>query len=1481
MKGINRCRKKQGSLTHATRHLPWQHTKSNDCTRLARTLLASLIASAIAMPSLSYAQTFVASGPGLEVGPNRVMNGADLPEPGQDTNVAPDWGTQSGAIQAIAINPFNPSLWLVGSPNGGIFRSVDGGQHWTPTTDNKASLSIGGISFDPTDATGMTVVAGVAVVSSGSTDPTLRLRGGVTNQGLLYSTDGGSSWNHIGQGSLPDVSFLNVTARGSVIMAAGFEETRTNGDKTGLYRSTNGGKTFSRVDQVAGSGLPPGPTSALVGDPKDPHRFYVAVTGTSNTSVYSSTDNGATWHPIFTAANANGSINADTKTYLRLASGPGGSVLVGVISSKADGASSQLSNAFLSQNYGESWTDLSTALDQAAVSSGGEVKGSKSPAQRLNEALAGYDPSNPSMLVNPGLQGLLHSVVAIDPNDPNVIYMAGDRVGEFPGPTGAPSWSAAVVRVTVNPDGSLSYAPMTDNFTVDHSTIHPDCRAIAFDANGNLIMGTDGGVYYRTNPSSTDGYWRGLNDGRQTLEVTTAGLDPNSGLIVVAAQDNGVAIQDGKNRSLYTVVKGGDGTVASVNAQSTPGFSYMYTATQYLGGPSRYKIDAQGDLVGDGPTYLLFRRDAGGVFKLGTNGFVDFSSETVSFVPAFKLNNIDKSLMAIGVKPGVLVSQDGFITPDQQNGSLSYRILQSYFAGLTGWATALDFGTQDNTYALLAGTYTYMAPNADKAARLFVSTGTSLDTLNMQPVLSYPVAKNTPSAVLFDPRTQDRFFAASPTADDTGYLWGTIDGGAEGIDLTGNLPAYFIRPTSLGFISSNGVNALLVGGLNNRDDAGNPLVVADSDADGTLSHWRRFGDGLPNATVTVIDYEAGLDAMLIGTYGRGTFTLYDVTSYFPQADVLQFGLANNDSTPDVSLLAGDRPLAKYGSGTLTINGNAPYTGGTTVEVGGLMLNGSVKNDLKLASAGTLYGGGSIGGTLHVEGGTVVPGGSTGTTLTVGALDNTGGGNLQFQYNPFMSGVNTSLAVTGSADITGMMVWFKPLAGDSASQFYRRYNLLSAGSLSGTFANASTQWASVPVDPIVLTEGGSSLLSLQQRVNYSLAPNSVVLETIQPIDWTSDTNNPNQWAVGHALNALQYTGTSAFLAALNDVGTGYVPGNLQAISGQNSVAAFQTVGLIADRFLSTISHQMTASPGCGANVRPANAGHDLQTVGCQALGKDVGEHRFWAEAMNVNTSLHGTYDPNYFSGGGIAAGLEISLGEHAKIGGSLGYANVSMQASSQSPKTRSRQGMAAVYGDYHYGPWYVGGMLSQSMGSDRLDRTFQVGGGGMQSVYAKPDASSTGLRLITGFNLPIANSWYASPYGTLTRTWSSQDAYTESGDSPLALSYSSVRQNGFQGELGVNVGKLFQSDKVVMEPYLGVAQVFAWGGRTPYAKVSFVGAPGTSFIVQGNSLPSSWTKAQGGLRLALGRGILFDVSYQSNLNSQLRNDQFNASVSWQF
>jgi hypothetical protein len=89
----------------------------------------------------------------------------------------------------------------------------------------------------------------------------------------------------------------------------------------------------------------------------------------------------------------------------------------------------------------------------------------------------------------------------------------------------------------------------------------------------------------------------------------------------------------------------------------------------------------------------------------------------------------------------------------------------------------------------------------------------------------------SPTSTVFDPTSpsaqtspgQIRFYVA-----DSVNLWGTQNQGTTITRLTSNLPAGFMRPTAVEFISNNGVNALLVGGLIPRSPATRRPAAASS-----------------------------------------------------------------------------------------------------------------------------------------------------------------------------------------------------------------------------------------------------------------------------------------------------------------------------------------------------------------------------------------------------------------------------------------------------------------------------------------------------------------------------------------------------------------------------------------------------------------------------------------------------------------------------
>lgn len=91
--------------------------------------------------------------------------------------------TVSGRTAAIAVDPGDPSHILVGAAAGGVWQTRDGGQNWTPQTDDQPTLSIGALAFDPSNPS--TVYA-----ATGEGNWAYRNLG----QGILVSHDGGVTW---------------------------------------------------------------------------------------------------------------------------------------------------------------------------------------------------------------------------------------------------------------------------------------------------------------------------------------------------------------------------------------------------------------------------------------------------------------------------------------------------------------------------------------------------------------------------------------------------------------------------------------------------------------------------------------------------------------------------------------------------------------------------------------------------------------------------------------------------------------------------------------------------------------------------------------------------------------------------------------------------------------------------------------------------------------------------------------------------------------------------------------------------------------------------------------------------------------------------------------------------------------------------------------------------------------------------------------
>lgn len=515
----------------------------------------------------------------------------------------------AGAVHVVLPHPSNADLLYVGTVNGGVWRTHNAQAElptWTALTDQQASLSIGALVFDAADASGNTLLAGIGRFSSYG-------RAGGTRAGVLRSRDGGSSWSALSS-TLAGKNVSGITARGNVIVVAANTATSNACADYGLFRSTDGGASFSKLGLP--EGLPAGAVTALVNHPSAPqilfaHLDSANVCGGSAqlNGLYRSSDEGASWTRV-----SNTEMNtlfAGSSKLVRAQVAAGGRIAVAI-------ADSVLRGVFLSTDNGSSWLGLGYPI-----------------------TFEGSD----EVGLHPGEQGRLHLSIAIDRSNPNLIYVGGDRQpGSFPNSLGARTFSGRLFRADAATPGS--WVSLTHSGTANNSAPHADSRSMAVDAAGRLIEGDDGGVYARTQPASSSGVWISLNGDLQVTEQHSVAFDPIAGIAQSGNQDNGTMRQAAADERQWAVLSGGDGGDTAVDAlhSAAQGQSISYTSAQNLGSFRRRVHDATNNAVSVVTPGLIV--SAGG------------ASPTGQFTTPLAINRVAPYRLAIGAANGIYESLD-------------------------------------------------------------------------------------------------------------------------------------------------------------------------------------------------------------------------------------------------------------------------------------------------------------------------------------------------------------------------------------------------------------------------------------------------------------------------------------------------------------------------------------------------------------------------------------------------------------------------------------------------------------------------------------------------------------------------------------------------------------------------------------------------------------------------------------------------------
>ena len=255
---------------------------------------------------------------------------------------------RAGRITSVTGVPSDPATYYVGTPDGGVWKTSDGGRVWKPTMDSLHVSSIGSVAVAPSNPN--VIYAGTGEESVGD--------------GMYKSADGGATWTNIGLKNTKYIGAIVVDPKNPDIVTVAASGPMTASDDRGVYRTTDGGRNWKRVlylDDVTGaidlSATPDGrdmlvalsrrpsppPQQRPMPAPRAQNGAQNAAPAGPDSLIYKSTDGGMKWAP----ASSNG-LPPDQRGRLGVAVAAGGKRMFAIMDQ----------GLFRSDDGGNSWKKI-------------------------------------------------------------------------------------------------------------------------------------------------------------------------------------------------------------------------------------------------------------------------------------------------------------------------------------------------------------------------------------------------------------------------------------------------------------------------------------------------------------------------------------------------------------------------------------------------------------------------------------------------------------------------------------------------------------------------------------------------------------------------------------------------------------------------------------------------------------------------------------------------------------------------------------------------------------------------------------------------------------------------------------------------------------------------------------------------------------------------------------------------------------------
>jgi photosystem II stability/assembly factor-like uncharacterized protein len=190
--------------------------------------------------------------------------------------------------------PGDPSTYYLGSASGGIWKTTDFGETFTPIFDDAPVQAVGALAVAPTDP---------SIVWAGTGEAWAIRDADIMGDGVYKSTDGGATWTHMGLAETGRVGRILIDPRDSdIVFVCALGRATGPQPERGVFRTRDGGSTWQQVlfvDEDTGC-------SGLTQDPNDPDVLFAGTwdvvmhtwvmhSGGPGSAVHVTRNGGDTW----------------------------------------------------------------------------------------------------------------------------------------------------------------------------------------------------------------------------------------------------------------------------------------------------------------------------------------------------------------------------------------------------------------------------------------------------------------------------------------------------------------------------------------------------------------------------------------------------------------------------------------------------------------------------------------------------------------------------------------------------------------------------------------------------------------------------------------------------------------------------------------------------------------------------------------------------------------------------------------------------------------------------------------------------------------------------------------------------------------------------------------------------------------------------------------------------------------------------------